>query len=149
MFTALHHQTKLLKPFTFYPVAALCFFSLFSRPESVMSFAQAYNHRGGHGPRKSFSADDFTPFRIRKIEQINHDSKIIEFELPDPNQETGYVTTSAIGIRGPTQSNGEILVKPYTPISINSKHFLYFLSSELNLFTLSFYDLFFRGQRVL
>lgn len=139
MFTALH-QTKLLKPFTFYPVAALCFFSLLSRPQSIMSFAQANNHhhRGGHGPRKSFSADDFTPFRIRKIEQINHDSKIIEFELPDPNQETGYVTTSAIGIRGPTQSNGEILVKPYTPISINSKYiltfFLLFISLEVLFF---------------
>lgn len=71
----------------------------------------------------------FTPYRIRSIEKVSPDCKLIEFELADPNQEFGIKSISTVGIKGPKGYFGWPLIKPYTPITVNCKNLNRFLFS--------------------
>jgi cytochrome-b5 reductase len=69
------------------------------------------------GSKGTFSSFGFTSLRLQSAEMMNHNTRRLRFELPDPNATSGLSLTSAtLTISFP---NGRWLpvLRPYTPVS--------------------------------
>jgi nitrate reductase (NAD(P)H) len=55
--------------------------------------------------------------RLCNIEQINHDSYLYRFALPEPNQPLGLPVGQHVFVRLRRQDTGEMVQRAYTPVS--------------------------------
>lgn len=62
------------------------------------------------------SASEFTPFTLKEIQTVTHDTNIYRFEIPG-NQALNLPVTSCIVTRKPTMEGEKEVVRPYTPVS--------------------------------
>lgn len=69
-------------------------------------------------PKRVFAinAQEFTPFKIKEITEVTHDTKLYRFEIPD-NQALLLPVTSCIVTRTPPREGEKAVIRPYTPVS--------------------------------
>ncbi|TMW64006.1 hypothetical protein Poli38472_014711 [Pythium oligandrum] len=67
----------------------------------------------------ALSPAEFRAFRVTKVETISHDTKHVVFALPTPEHEMGLTVASCLVAKA--SINGEDVVRPYTPVNLNSK----------------------------
>ncbi|KAI9254279.1 hypothetical protein BY458DRAFT_442760 [Sporodiniella umbellata] len=71
----------------------------------------------------AFSASEFKPFQLEKIERINHNVSLFRFKFPEANDVSGLSVASCVVFRAHlARENGEReeIVRPYTPTSDES-----------------------------
>ncbi|KAK4174520.1 hypothetical protein QBC36DRAFT_333471 [Triangularia setosa] len=72
---------------------------------------------GSGSDTKPFSGFGFRTLKLHSSELVNHNTKKLRFELPDPNQSSGLTLSSALLTVSFPPSNGRWtpVVRPYTP----------------------------------
>jgi len=69
-------------------------------------------------PKKALNPKEFVNFKVMEVEDYNHNSKLIRFELKD-DEILGLDVASALVVKAPIGENGKPVIRPYTPISSN------------------------------
>lgn len=59
----------------------------------------------------------FISLRLAEIENVNHNTKRLRFELPEPNQVSGLSVASAVLTKYKGPNDEKATLRPYTPIS--------------------------------
>lgn len=67
--------------------------------------------------RPIFSSFGFHTLRLHSTEQVNHDTKRLRFELPDPNVPSGLSPTSALLTVTFPNDRWLPVARPYTPVN--------------------------------
>ncbi|KAG7401835.1 NADH-cytochrome b5 reductase [Phytophthora boehmeriae] len=70
-------------------------------------------------PKVALSPKEFRSFTVRKVEDVNHNTKRVTFDLPSPEHEMGITTPSCLLARA--KVNGKTVVRPYTPTNVNEE----------------------------
>ncbi|KAF4323266.1 hypothetical protein BBO99_00001546 [Phytophthora kernoviae] len=70
-------------------------------------------------PKVALSPKEFRSFTVRKVEDVNHNTKRVTFDLPSPDYEMGITTPSCLLARA--KVNGKTVVRPYTPTNVNEE----------------------------
>jgi cytochrome-b5 reductase len=73
-------------------------------------------------PKPIFSSIGLHSLRLHSTELINHNTKRLRFELPDPSQPTGLSLTSALLTISFPKGRWFPVLRPYTPVSDLSMH---------------------------
>lgn len=75
--------------------------------------------------KKALTGGDqgFVSLELGSVEDVNHNTKLFRFKLPEPDMVSGVTVTSAILTKGPPGENGKPVIRPYTPISDEGKPF--------------------------
>ena len=68
----------------------------------------------------SFSPKEFRSFPIEKVTTVNYNTKILRCKLPSNDHVMGSATASCIMVNGPSDAEGKVVSRPYTPISSDS-----------------------------
>ncbi|KAL1916408.1 uncharacterized protein VTP21DRAFT_5599 [Calcarisporiella thermophila] len=66
--------------------------------------------------KKALNPEEFTPFKLREVHDVNYNTKLFRFDLPEQDQVLGLHVASCVLTRFP-QENGKYVVRPYTPTS--------------------------------
>lgn len=76
------------------------------------------------GTKKAFTGGDqgFIGIVLDKVEIINHNTKKLRFKLPEVDQVSGLNVASAILTKYKGPENEKAVLRPYTPVSDESKH---------------------------
>ncbi len=70
----------------------------------------------------AFSPKEYRNFRIKRINQLTHDTKELVVELPHKDDEMGMKVSSCVMVKTNTlDKDGKEVARPYTPTSTNSK----------------------------
>jgi len=85
---------------------------------SSLSTVQANNTTTG--TNSPFSQKNWTAFELKKIEDVNHNTKIFHFGLNN-NEETINLPVASCITTHFIDSNGKDVIRPYTPINQNAK----------------------------
>jgi len=72
---------------------------------------------GRKAEKKALSPNEFREFPLREKERISHNTELFRFDLPSPDHETGLTVSSCLVARA--QVEGQTVVRPYTPVSLN------------------------------
>ena len=64
--------------------------------------------------------EDWTALPLQSKSNINHDTVLFSFSLPEADRPLNLSTCACI-LTGTTDSDGELVVRPYTPISTNAQ----------------------------
>jgi cytochrome-b5 reductase len=67
----------------------------------------------------ALSPSEFRSFKLHSSEQVSHNTCRQKFELPSPDHETGLPVASCIVARA--EIDGKVIVRPYTPVSLNNQ----------------------------
>ncbi|XP_065840548.1 uncharacterized protein [Oscarella lobularis] len=67
----------------------------------------------------ALSPTEFRRFALESVEKINHNSFVYKFRLPTRDHVLGLNVASALVVRAPIGANGEDVIRPYTPITLN------------------------------
>lgn len=62
------------------------------------------------------STKEFTPFKIKEIQELTHDTKLYRLELPH-DETLDLPVTSALVTRKPTREGEKPVTRAYTPVS--------------------------------
>ncbi|KAH6609262.1 nadh-cytochrome b5 reductase 2 [Trichoderma cornu-damae] len=73
----------------------------------------------GVTPKVAFTGGDqgFLSLKLAEVEQVNHNTKKLRFELPDKDQVSGLYITSAVLTKFKGANAEKATLRPYTPIS--------------------------------
>lgn len=63
----------------------------------------------------SGSPSEYRPYKLARVEEVSHDTKIFTFALPSPDHVFGLPTGKHVVLRATI--NGEVVERKYTPIS--------------------------------
>jgi cytochrome-b5 reductase len=76
----------------------------------------------GVEPKKAFTGGDqgFVSLKLSDVELVNHNTKRLRFELPEPDQVSGLHVASAILTKYKGPNDEKATLRPYTPISDES-----------------------------
>jgi cytochrome-b5 reductase len=67
----------------------------------------------------ALSPSEFRPFKLQSTEQVSHNTTRQRFELQSPEHESGLTVASCIVARA--EIDGKVVVRPYTPVSLNNQ----------------------------
>ncbi|KAL4172034.1 hypothetical protein KRP22_007209 [Phytophthora ramorum] len=70
-------------------------------------------------PKVALSPKEFRSFTVRKVEDVNHNTKRVTFALPSAEHEMGVTTTSCLMARA--KVDGKTIARPYTPTNVNDE----------------------------
>ncbi|KAG6574353.1 NADH-cytochrome b5 reductase [Phytophthora cinnamomi] len=70
-------------------------------------------------PKVALSPKEFRSFTVRKVEDVNHNTKRVTFDLPTPDHEMGITTPSCL--MACAKVDGKTVVRPYTPTNVNEE----------------------------
>ncbi|OWZ18324.1 NADH-cytochrome b5 reductase [Phytophthora megakarya] len=70
-------------------------------------------------PNVALSPKEFRSFTVRKVEDVNHNTKRVTFALPTDEHEMGIATASCLMARA--KVDGKNVVRPYTPTNVNEE----------------------------
>ncbi|KAF5013592.1 hypothetical protein FDECE_397 [Fusarium decemcellulare] len=86
-----------------------------SAPVSAADVKQAV----GAEPKKAFTGGDqgFLSLKVSEVEIVNHNTKRVRFELPEPDQVSGLHVASAILTKYKGPEDEKPTLRPYTPTS--------------------------------
>ncbi|KAM5355517.1 hypothetical protein ACJ41O_002163 [Fusarium nematophilum] len=95
--------------------AGYWYFSGASAPASAADVKQAV----GAEPKKAFTGGDqgFLSLKLAEVEIVNHNTKRLRFELPEPDQVSGLTVASAILTKYKGPEDEKPTLRPYTPTS--------------------------------
>ncbi len=73
----------------------------------------------GVGVKKAFTGggQDFVSLILAEVENVNHNTKIFRFKLPEEDMVSGLNVASAVLTRYQAPGAEKPVVKPYTPIN--------------------------------
>ncbi|KAE8353105.1 hypothetical protein BDV28DRAFT_133905 [Aspergillus coremiiformis] len=74
-------------------------------------------HAESNEPPAMFSGFGFTTLRLQSVKVVNHNTKRLVFEFPDPNARGGLSLTSALLTFSRPKGRWLPVLRPYTPIS--------------------------------
>ncbi len=77
-------------------ILGLGVYALYLRRSSNGAQASAASDAKGGSGKGVFSSFGFNSLKLHSTELINHNTKRLRFELPDPNQPSGLALTSAL-----------------------------------------------------
>mmetsp|Transcript_25303 Transcript_25303/g.35452 ORF Transcript_25303/g.35452 Transcript_25303/m.35452 type:complete len:360 (+) Transcript_25303:57-1136(+) len=78
---------------------------------------QALNeHFDYQGKNVALNPNEFQKFPLAKVIPLNHNTSIYRFALPE-GKSLGLPTASCVVTKGPLDSNGKPIIRPYTPIT--------------------------------
>ncbi|KAG2229319.1 hypothetical protein INT48_005888 [Thamnidium elegans] len=63
-----------------------------------------------------FSAAEFRPFQLEKVERVNHNVSLFRFKLPNNDDVAGLPIASCVVFR--STIDGQQVIRPYTPTSV-------------------------------
>jgi hypothetical protein len=74
--------------------------------------------------KKALTGGDqgFVSLKLESVEDVNHNTKIFRFKLPEEDSVSGVFFTSAILTKFQAPGAEKPVVRPYTPISDEGKH---------------------------
>lgn len=74
-------------------------------------------------PEKAFKGGDqgFLSLKLESVENINHNTKRFRFALPEENQVSGLPIASALITKYKGPDMEKPVIRPYTPVSDESK----------------------------
>lgn len=82
--------------------------------------AQAEQKQAREGEKKiALSPNEFRPFKLQAVEHVSHNTTRQRFELQSPEHESGLTVASCIVVRA--ELEGKVVVRPYTPVSLNNQ----------------------------
>ncbi|KAF1798522.1 hypothetical protein V8B55DRAFT_1524849 [Mucor lusitanicus] len=69
-----------------------------------------------------FSASEFRPFTLEKVERVNHNVSLFRFKLPNETDVAGLPVASCVVFRSKITKDGktEEVIRPYTPTSVET-----------------------------
>ncbi|RUS28631.1 hypothetical protein BC938DRAFT_481651 [Jimgerdemannia flammicorona] len=72
-------------------------------------------------PIPALNPNEFLSFKLREVQEINHNTKLFRFDLPSENHVLGLPITSAVVTRAPNpkpkDEKDQLVIRPYTPTS--------------------------------
>lgn len=73
----------------------------------------------GAEPKKAFTGGDqgFLSLKLAEVEIVNHNTKRLRFELPEPDQVSGLPVASALLTKYKGPEDEKATLRPYTPTS--------------------------------
>ncbi|KAL1868335.1 hypothetical protein Plec18167_008260 [Paecilomyces lecythidis] len=74
-------------------------------------------HASSGEPEAVFSRFGFKSLRVQKVQTVNHDTKRLVFEFPDPDARSGLSLTSSLLTFMRPEGRWLPVLRPYTPIS--------------------------------
>ena len=74
---------------------------------------------GKEGAEGAFNPKEFRKFKLLESQTISHDTRLFRFALPADTPEMGLPTASCIVTRYATGNEGEYVIRPYTPTTLN------------------------------
>ncbi|KAJ4179889.1 NADH-cytochrome b5 reductase [Fusarium falciforme] len=91
----------------------------FSGASSPAAAAADVKQAVGAEPKKAFTGGDqgFLSLKLAEVEIVNHNTKRLRFELPEPDQVSGLSIASAILTKYKGPEDEEATLRPYTPTS--------------------------------
>ncbi|KAH7120631.1 hypothetical protein EDB81DRAFT_914339 [Dactylonectria macrodidyma] len=98
------------------------YFSGASAPATAAKIRQAV----GPESKKAFTGGDqgFLSLQVADVETVNHNTKLLRFKLPKPDQVSGLTVASAILTKYEDPEDKTPILRPYTPIEEGEKGFL-------------------------
>ncbi|RDL40358.1 NADH-cytochrome b5 reductase [Venustampulla echinocandica] len=68
-------------------------------------------------PAMAFRGMGLTSLRLHSIQTLNHQTKLLRFEFPEPNTQSGLSLTSAVLTFSKPQGRVLPVIRPYTPVN--------------------------------
>ncbi|KAF4949893.1 hypothetical protein FSARC_13362 [Fusarium sarcochroum] len=94
-----------------------------SKAPSAAAAAAEVKQAVGVEPKKAFTGGDqgFLSLKLADVEIVNHNTKRLRFELPEPDQVSGLQVASALLTKYKGPEAEKATLRPYTPISDESE----------------------------
>uniref|UniRef100_A0A7S4DX14 NADH-cytochrome b5 reductase n=1 Tax=Lotharella globosa TaxID=91324 RepID=A0A7S4DX14_9EUKA len=62
-------------------------------------------------------SEEWSPLTLDKIDEVNHNCKILKFRLPEPSRGLGLQVCACVLVRSTAEGDAPDVVRPYTPVS--------------------------------
>lgn len=87
------------------------------RPNGIVEASKAEDNKPTTEKKIALSANEFRPFKLESTEHVSPNTTRQRFVFPSPDQESGLTVASCIVARATI--DGKVVVRPYTPVSLN------------------------------